>query len=511
MQNGENAASLGLPAASFKSRERMIVLLLCFLAALHVFIFSAAFPLFNNVDETQHFDLVLKYAHGGAPRKMEPISPDSARYIALMNSYAYFGIPDRFPGGQLPPPLWREPGAKMPDDATARSAQWQRLPNYEASQAPLYYLLAAGWWRMGQWMGWHDGGLVYWLRYLNMMLVVALVWLGNAAARMIFPESVSENSFLRLGVPALLAFMPQTAFYSIGNDVLPAFCFGVTFICLLKWLSSEKPAVWQGVAMGLAFAATYLSKMTNLPLLAVVAAAIFYKTVQDIRRGKFKARLPSLAAFLCCAEPPILVWMVWCKSNFGDLTGSSAKAQFLGWTVKPFTEWLHHPIFTPYGFWTYLSGQLGTFWQGEFVWHHQPMALPGTESIYTILTLLVVLLALPGLWANPDPLQRRTLRFSLGCLAAALGFFALLCIIYDFHNCPAPSRQFPYFRAGRMLLGMLIPFLLLFVYGLDRALNLFGNGVKFLALGVMISAILAVEIATDWRVFPNEYNWFHLP
>lgn len=504
MQNG-NDAGLKLSMRIIEPRESKIVLLLCFLAAVHVFVFSAAFPFFNNVDELQHFDLVLKYSHGGLPRKMEPISPDAAGYIALMNSSAYIGIPDAFPGGQLPPPLWWEPSEKMQADATARSAQWQRLPNYEFSQAPLYYLLAGAWWHIAQWMGLPDARLVYWLRFLNLAFIAALVCLSYAAARLIFPQ----NLFLRLAPPALLAFMPQTAFYSLGNDVLPALCFGVTFLCLLKWLSSESTSL--GAATGLAFAAAYLSKMTTLPLLAVAATAILYKTAQSARQGRLKMFLPSLVAFLLCSEPPILTWTIWCKSNFGDLTGSSAKTQFLGWTLKPFAEWWHHPIFTPAGLWSYLSGQLGTFWQGEFVWHHQPMALPGTGPAFTILSLIVIALALPGLWANPDPLQRQALRFSLVCVTAALGFFALLSIVYDFHDSPAPSRQYPYLDVGRMLLGMLIPFLLLFVYGLDRALNRFGNAAKFLTLGAIISAMLALEITTDWRIFANEYNWFHLP
>ena len=484
-----------------------MVWLLCLVGALHVFIFSAAFPFFNNVDEAEHFDLVLKYAHGRIPRKMEPISADSAGCLALMNSYAYFGIPDKFPGGQLPLPLWSEPSEKMQPDLAARKAFWENLPNYEVSQAPLYYIVAGAWWQTGQWMGWHDGRLVYWLRFLNVAFMAALVWLGYAAARLVFPQT----SFLRLGPPALLAFMPQTAFYSIGNDVAAALCFGATFVCLLKWVSSEKPSVSLGAVTGLAFAAAYLSKMTNLALLAVAASAVLFKITLEARRGKFRAVLPSVVALLGCAEPPILVWTIWCKSNYGDLTGSSAKIQFLGWTVKPFAEWVHHPIFTPGGLWTYVSGELGTFWQGEFVWHFQPMAIPGTHAMYTIVSLVLVALALPGLRAKPNPLQRQALGLSLGCLAAALAFYALLSIIYDFHDCPAPSREHPYFQAGRMLLGMLIPFLLLFVSGLDRALKRFGNAAKWIALAGMVSIMLAVEIATDWPVFSSPFNWFHLP
>lgn len=490
-----------------ESCERKIVWLLCLLGAVRVFIFSAAFPFFNNVDEIAHFDLVLKYSHGDVPRKMEPLSPDSARYIALLNSRAYFGLPGNFPGGQIPPPLWKEPAGKMQSDLATVSAGWQKLPNYEASQAPLYYLLAGAWWHAGQWMGLCDGRLVYWLRFLNVTFMVALVWLCSAAARMIF----SQNSFLRLGPPALLAFMPQTAFYSVGNDVPAALCFGAAFICLLKWLSSEKPSMLLGAAMGLAFAASYLAKMTNLALLAVAGAAIFFRIMQDARRGKARALLPSLAAFLICSEPPILAWMFWCKSNFGDLTGSSDKAQFLGWTVKPAAEWLHHPIFTPAGLWTYVSGQLGTFWQGEFVWHSQPMAMPGTHAIYTTVSLFFIAMAALGLQVNSDLLQRRALQLSLVCFAAGLAFYAMLSIIYDFHDCPDPSRLFPYFHAGRMLLGMLVPFLLLFVYGLNRALRRFGNVVKFSTLGAIILAMLVLEMASDWQVFANDYNWFHLP
>jgi len=49
--------------------ERSIVLALCVAAACRVFLFSAAFPYFNNVDEPAHFDLVMKYWHGEMPRR----------------------------------------------------------------------------------------------------------------------------------------------------------------------------------------------------------------------------------------------------------------------------------------------------------------------------------------------------------------------------------------------------------------------------------------------------------
>jgi hypothetical protein len=487
--------------------ERKIILLLCVLAAVHVFIFSAAFPFFNNVDEAMHFDLVLKYSQGHVPQSREMISPASAGYLAVMNSHAYLGMTNQFPGGILPLPPWTLPAAKMHAELELKSTDWRNQENYEVSQTPLYYALAGLWWDIGQSLGMQDGRLLYWLRFLNIALAAATVWLAYAVVRIVFPDNV----FLHIGVPALLAFMPQTAFYSLGNDVLSPLCFGTLFICVLKWL--EGPSASIGGLTGAAFAATYLSKITNLPLLVIALVVVLIKTRQSLRQYR-RSALEALIAFLLCSEPPIIGWMIWCKSNFGDVTGSAVKTDFLGWTIKPFSQWWHHPIFTPTGFWTYLSGQLTTFWQGEFWWHHQPMALPGTAFAYTGLSLVLLVAAMPALsprFSNEGPQQRYALRISLLCFLAMLGFFALLSLMYDFHNCPYPSRQYPYFTSGRLLLGALIPFLLLVVCGLDRLLRRFGNATKFATLTIIILAMLALEISTDWAVFSNDFNWFHLP
>ncbi len=522
------------------SKEKKIVLLLCLLAAIRVFVFSAAFPFFNNVDEPAHFDLVLQYSHGRVPRQVENTSKEASIYLALFCSCAFFG--PTF--GPIPPPPWTQPVEKMQKDLAFNSAGWQMQKNYEDFQPPLYYAIAGFWWDLGKWIGLSGGRLLYWLRFLNILPVAGLVWLGYCLAALIFPR----NAFVTLGVPLLLAFMPQTAFYSIGNDVLSPLCFGAVFFCLIKWWSTGqparrreenggeanfgareapapfrgnsalKPSAALGAATGLAFAATYLSKTTNLPLLAVALAALAAITWRSAARQRFRETLPALAAFCVCAAPFILSWMIWCKLNFGDLTGSRMNMNYFGWTVKPFNEWWHHPIFSIPGFWTYLRGQFGTFWQGEFAWFHppaaHPMALPGTDTAWTVLSLALLAAALPIAIrprAEFAPFQRRAVQLSFVCVLAALGFFALTSIMYDFHNAPNPSHDRPYFHAGRLLLGMLIPFLLLCICGMDRLLCRFGNSTKFVALGLMVSLMFALEIATDWPAFGNAYNWFHLP
>jgi hypothetical protein len=381
--------------------------------------------------------------------------------------------------------------------------------NYEAPQAPLYYALGGLWWHIGQWCGFKSGGLLYWLRFLNTLLIAAAVLLGYLAARMIFPE----NRFLRLGIPALLALMPQSAFYSVENDILSVFCFGAVFVFLLKFLNAETSDVRLGAVAGLALAATYLTKIVNVPFIAVSLLMVSLKISNLIKAKKWGAAWPAFSVLLVCAAVPAGLWMIWCKYNFGDLTGSTASVQYWSVFTKPVAEWWNHPIFTPHGVWTFISDLFSKFWQGEFTWHNQPMTFHSVGSIYALLSICFVALALANVCRTPakaTSLQRQALWFGFGCLMASVVFWGFQSIIYDFTNCPNPTPQYPYFSTGRYLLGALIPFLLLFVYGLDCALNRFGDTVKYSTLAAMILFMLVGEIVVDWPAFSNEYNWFHL-
>ncbi len=496
------------PPAFSESKERKVIFLLCILAAIHVFIYSAAFPFFNNVDEPLHFDLTVKYSHVHIPRALEPLSPESAQFLAFYTSMAYMGKPDFFPHHQFPPPPWTQPMETVRQNLLVNEVAWQRQINYESSQPPLYYAICGAYWELGKMCGFHDGFQLYGLRFLNILFVTLLVWLGYRAARLIFPE----NPFLRLGVPALLAVMPPSAFYSIESDVLSPLCFGATFICLLKLLRMEIPSARLAMATGLALAATFLTKMTSLPLLLVAIAAVTFKIRSLAVAGKLRSALPTM---ILLTVPPVLVagcWMAWIKYNFGDFTGADAKTEHLGWTHKPFGEWWPHPIFTPTGFWTFVSNLMASFWQGEFVWHGEPLASPVVDMIYVISSIGFIGLALANLFARrsaASPFQRHALGFGFCSFAAAVVFFIFLSVIYDYHG-DFPSREHPYFTSGRLLLGTLIPFMLIFVYGIDCALEKFGGRTKNLALAAIVLFMLISEVIADWPVFPNEYNWFHM-
>src|SRR5207245_1636462 len=276
--------------------------------------------------------------------------------------------PDQIPDAKFQQPLWKQSGPEVEPEIAATKAACSTEINFESSQPPMYYALASVWWRIGQRIGLTGIQALYWIRFLNVPLIAIVIWLGYLTARIIAPE----REDLRISVPLLLAFIPQNVFYAINNDVLSPICFGALFLCLLQWLRAKTPSFSLCALTGLAIAATYLTKLSNFPLIAVALAAIVAKAMPIIRQ-KPRPALAALAALILCAAIPIGSWMIWTKYQFGDLTGSTAKIALLGWTRKPFADWWHHPIFTPRGFWVFWSDLITNFWRGEVRWHSHPL------------------------------------------------------------------------------------------------------------------------------------------
>ena len=115
-------------------------------------------------------------------------------------------------------------------------AAWQNEINWESSQPPLYYALAGVWWKVGEYIGLTQIESFVWIRFLNGLLAALVVWLGYVAARTIAPERID----LSIGVPLLLAFIPQDVLYALSNDVLSPVCFGALFLCVLRWLKADR-------------------------------------------------------------------------------------------------------------------------------------------------------------------------------------------------------------------------------------------------------------------------------
>jgi hypothetical protein len=314
-------------------------------------------------------------------------------------------------------------------------------------------------------------------------------------------------------IASTLAAIPQDAFYGIENDVLSPICFGITFICLVRWFREERPRISLGIVTGSSIAAAYLTKLSNLPLIVVAIGAIAYWCAGRVGSRKLRDAIPALSALVCCAAIPIAAWMIWIKSNFGDFTGSATKAELLGWTAKPFSDWWSHPIFTLSGFWTFLAELIASFWRGEFMWHAHTIGWKGMDMFYVVSSLGFFLVAGVSLLRrrtkDVGAAPRRALWIAAASFIAAIAFLGFLSLQFDFGSCINPSRERPYFFQGRLMSGAMIPFALLYVYGLHRLLR----AVPALVLPVLVAIATAITISESFAngvAFASVYNWFHM-
>jgi Predicted membrane protein (DUF2142) len=487
--------------------EHLLILLLCVAAALRVFIFSAAFPFFSNIDEDLHFDLITQYSHAQVPRGFDRLKEETLNWIIPYASPEFLFRPEHFPDGKFPAPLWKQSWSKVEPEIAATRAVWSSEINFESSQPPLYYALASAWWWIGKHLGLAGLQSLYSIRFLNVLLVAMMVWLGYITARTIAPERLE----LCIGVPLLLAFIPQNVFYAMNNDVLSPLCFGALFLCLLQWLRTNAPSFLLGALTGLAVAATCLTKLSNLPLVAVALAVIVARSIAIILQAP-RGGLIALAGLVSCAAIPIGTWMLWTRFHFGDFTGSTAKISLLGWTRKPFGDWWQHPIFTPRGVWIFWSDLITSFWRGEASWHGRPLRWRGADGFYAVSSVLLFAAATVGLRKQTglSAFQRQAIGSGVLIFLAGVAFLALLSIQFDFGNCINPSREHPYFTSGRLLSGALIPFAVVFVYAVSWIFRRISTALPLIVLGLIVVFVTASEILVNRVVFLSEHNWFHL-
>src|SRR5262245_28993659 len=486
--------------------EHLVILLLCVTAALRVCIFSAAFPFFSNIDEDLHFDLITQYSHAQIPRSFDRLKEETLNWIVPYASPEFLYPPEHFPDARFPAPLWKEPWSKVEPEIAATRAAWSNEINFESSQPPLYYALASVWWWIGKHIGLVGIGSLYWIRFLNVVLMATMVWLSYVTARVIAPERLE----LRIGVPLLLAFIPQNVFYAMNNDVLSPLCFGALFLCVLQWLRTNTAGLLLGGLTGVAVAATCLTKLSNLPLVAVALVVIVARSIAISLRTP-RAGLTAVAALVACAAIPVSTWMLWRKFHFGDFTGSTAKIGLLGWTRKPFSDWCHHPIFTPGGVWIFWSDLIASFWRGEVSWHAQPLRWRTADAFYAVSSLLLFAAAIFELrkHAGLSAFQRKAIgSASVICLAGVF-FLALLSVQFDFGNCINPSREHPYFTSGRLLSGALIPFAVVYVFGISWLCRRINIALPLIVLGLIVAFVTTSEIFITGPVFASEHNWFH--
>src|SRR5260370_24103321 len=151
----------------------------CCLALMRILIFAAGFPLFNNVDDQDHYEMAYRYGHGFVPEKTLPqTDPEMARIFTL------YGSPEYFVSGELLRSVHLDvPIAQLP--APMKEAQYQRVLNtwtkqstFEAQSPPVSYIVAGVWDRLGALWGLCEWALADWERFLNGFVYAAFVWIS---------------------------------------------------------------------------------------------------------------------------------------------------------------------------------------------------------------------------------------------------------------------------------------------------------------------------------------------
>jgi hypothetical protein len=476
--------------------ERLLIAGLCVTAAVRIFIFSAAFPFFNNCDERAHFDMVYKYSCGHFPLSpLELYDPVSSKIIGDYSS------PEFFYDSFSRPPLW------VPDKITA---QYKIMYNHETWSWPTYYVLAGLWYRAGEAIGLSGKNLLYWIRFLNAPLGAVFVWLSWKLSRKIFESDIRQ----RIAVPLLAAFFPQDIFYSITADVLSPVAFAASFIMLLEIYLEDKSRIFYFFT-GLVAAATLLTKTTNIIIVIFAFVVFCIKLKQALNQKKLKHCFGRLFVFTVSFVAPVFFWLGGNYIFFHDVVGSGAAMQMLTWTKKPVIEMFNHPILTPAGMIAFLSPLIKSFWRGEFFWEgfFKILTWGPMDYFYVFSSILFPIASLLDIFIYRQKISkscRSALVSSLFILVMFVGMLAVLSMRYDFGTCVNPSRKFPFFVSGRLIAGAILPFLLLYVCGLNRILTTFGLSSYLLAVvTVIVIAVTATEIFITLPVFASPYNWFH--
>ncbi len=487
------------------------MLALAALAGLRVLLFSLAFPFFTNIDEYRHVDAVLKYARGYVPVPHDDAyEPQTPELVGGLGSPEYHYDP-ALPADRVPPPVWSvapEVGARRVANARAFFANRHSL---EASQPPVYYATAGAWLSLGRALGLRGASLLYWVRGLGGLVGFALV-LGSY---LLLRDLYAGDALLRVGVPLLLACFPQDSMYYLTADAFSPLLGGLGFLLVLRVLHQPSSGAAAHAAAGLVCAAAVLTKLPNLAIAVACAfcTAAAWKTQPGARwlRGEGGRWLLLWAALLA----PLLFWLVRNQLLFGDPTASALKAERLGWGRKAFADLWSHPIFTPRGVFEFLTGLVPSFWRGELVWHRIPLAWRSADLVYTVSTLILVPLAVLGLRRPRGRDVRLAEGAALVAVLAALAILVVLSLVFEFHETSNPPVHHPYFVQGRLISGVMLPFALLYVRGLEVAVSPLPARWRSRAAWGGLAALLALVAVSEWSlsraVFASSYNWFHMP
>lgn len=494
--------------------EVLIVFFLTLIAALRIFIFSSAFPFFNDVDEWAHYDLVYKYSRGYLPYKGGDLyDQESSKAIITFSSPEYLSSPASYRDNSIPAPLWTQSPDRLKSSIDSMIPAWTKSSNHEAFSPPTYYFIAGIWYKAGEFLNLDKGTLLYWLRYLNIVTYSLLMVCAYLFIKKFYPE----NSVLAIAVPLLLAVFPQDVFYSINSDILSPLFFTLSLYSLMALCLSDSAGYKLYFIAGALTAATLLIKYSNIAIIGVFFLVLWRCTLKVIRSDQPRKETYKLWLLLLTFLLPLFLWHLRNYIVLGDITAASEKTKMLGWSVKPLLQIFDHPMFSLDGFAFFWHELMKTFWRGELTWHAKELSSPAFDLFYAISSALFIAVSLISLFFNKTKDNSKVINkivtgANVTSLFLSLLFLVFISLLFDFGNSHYPSKDYPYMRSGRLISGTLIPFLIFYVDGITIILKKFRSSLyPFIIILLITLCIIFSETSLTLPVFQSRYNWFHLP
>ena len=486
-----------MPAAN--RHQSLIAASLCLLAALRVLACLLAFPVFAPIDEQLHLDAIIQYRNGYAPHNpLTTLTPEAARLIDLYQSTEFLASQPPFAvrnDGWCAPTINSAPGTGIV------TGYWVQHPNEEINQSRLYYRIAGWWYALGQAL--HYSGIfeLYWAKSLNALLYGLTVLFGYLFARRCY----GQQSFLPLALCFILLVFPQDIFFVLNpNAWFPAF-FTASLYLLAVLATKPDSSYWIYAGAAALCAITFLIGFGNFSIFF----PLVYLAIAALKRRESRSRNAAILMLLAAAVP-VAFWAVRNRVLLGDWTGTASKIRYLGWTTLPFSRIFQHPLFSMHGFWYFVTALSHNFWRGEILWHGAPRAF-WIDGVYLFSSIIFAAVLLFRIFRREEQsfAERFAERSAVAIACLSIFFLFFLSLRYDFGSTYYPSRALPYFVSGRLIIGALVPFLLIYLRGLEvlwkRILPRISPFIPVLALLLCMAITESLALRP---VFASPYNFY---
>lgn len=459
-------------------RFRVAAVAIGLILALKVAILAAVVPPFAHIDETEHYDLSVRYAEFRLPRSEDvTLLAGTASLAARYQTEEWFNEPST---GPLPPDarfrappvpgVFLDPEAlsarpfyekmvrlapnlrdAVQDQVERKTEEYDSLANFELFDPPAFPLLSVPWLHAARGLGAEGLSGLLALRWFT-----AFVLGLGAVATAYCLRSVSGRPGLSLAATLLFALVPQDVEVVPKADMLGLLAWSLVLLTALRVAREPRDASLPvGLLSRFAAASAFAVLVRPSGGVAVGTGALLLlpSLWRASRREGVSGSLRRLAVPALVFVGLVAPWALWARSQGAGLFGGSFKLGLLN--MKPHTResFLDHPLWTWDGFELCLVGLQRTWWRGELFWEGSISSPAWFETGAWVASVLgfVGLVVCRKQWGGAG----RFVALVTPLLSTAF-IFAIL-IPWNAEDAVVP---FPFTHAGRLVIGGL-PFLCL--------------------------------------------------